>query len=602
MQDIFVGGVGGRVGKRPPRPGRILRRLAAVGVVAFIVLILGYVAFRRATSASPPSGTAPTATLGTDGNRLTLGNSSLERVGDLWVLRLSGDPYAIGYAEGRLLGRRIGDAGAILDGAVLGEELGEEPGEEGGIGGFFRYARLRWRYRVLADGIAAARKLEVAGLAAGYAVAGLPHARTYQHLLWRETALDTGHTPGRVEPIGGLTSGLAFVIGFAAGPTTPTAAPAAPPLGGLGHTVVGRSFGLAGAAGPAPTVVSFVFPALGPASGPTSGSEGERLPFARVGWAGDVGVVTGVNSEGIVVCVDPATTEDVHPGAAAPPLPHLARDVLERAHTLDEAIAVLQAVKPVGSGSFLLVDGKAGNWAIVERTPTKVAVSRPKKPAVIGDVLVLPDFAKDADNDRARRTRPGGARRERLDELIARGVAADPASVAAVLRDRRGKADARLPVGSGNAIDNLAQGHVAIVDATSLTLWVSEGPGATGPLRAFDLRHELLGEPIRAAVRGGLPPDPVADLGATRAVVLAQAETATAERAIRAGRWAVAGESAARALALAPDLAEAHRAAADVAREQGDSAAATEHYRRYLDLGPADPGAAGEVRAILGGP
>jgi hypothetical protein len=567
VQDIFLGA------KRPQRPGRLRRRLALGGAAVAALLVLGTVAFRRATSAQAPSGSAPGASLGTDGNRLTLGASSLEHSGDLWVLRLAGEPYALGYAEARLLGRSLGDGASALDVAILGED------PPAGVGGFFRDLGLRWRHRLLADGLAPARRLELAGLAAGWAAAGLPAAPSYQRLVWREAALDGGHAPGSLAPIGGVATGLAFVVGGAAP---------------LGHTVVGRTFAVGDPPGPGPLVVSFITPA------PDAG--GERLAFARVGWAGDVGVVTGVNAASVVVCVDPAVTEDVRAGAAAPPVTHVAREVLERAHDLDEAVTLLQAARPLGSASFLVVDGKAGTWAVVERTPTKVSVTRPRRAVAIGDALGAPDFTKDAENDRARRTRPGMARLGRVEELLARGVSADAAGVAQVLRDRHGRGDTRLPVGNGNAIDTLAAAHVAIVDATALTLWVAEGPGASGALRAFDLRHELLGEPPRAGVHGALAADAGADPAAARAVALGQLENAAAERDLRAGHTAAAAEHVVRALALAPELAEAHRSAGDVAREQGDATAAAEHYRRYLDLAPADPGAEGEVRAFLGGP
>src|SRR5262249_1180305 len=116
MQEIFLGA------RRPPRPGRIFRRIVAALVGAVIPLIIGWVVSRRAPGAWARSGTPGGTTLGTDGNRLTLGSSSLERVGEIWVLRLVGDPYTLGYAQGRLLGRAVGDGGAVLDAAMVGEE------------------------------------------------------------------------------------------------------------------------------------------------------------------------------------------------------------------------------------------------------------------------------------------------------------------------------------------------------------------------------------------------------------------------------------------------------------------------------------------------
>lgn len=563
MQEIFLGA------RRPPRPGRLARKLAIAGLIVAIASLIVYVVFNRITSVSAPSGSAPPGSLTVDGNRVALAGSSLERVGDLWVLRLAGEPFTMGYSAARLAGRLVGDGGAALDVAIYGEE------PRSGLGGFVDDLRARWRYRLLSGGMTEERRAELAGLAAGWQAAGLPLPPNYQRLMWREAALDIGRAPGSVAPTGGIASGLAFVLGGGAS---------------LGRVVVGRNFDLAAEPRPSPTVVSFVRPV------------GDLLAFARIGWSGEVGAVTGINSESIAICVDPAVTEDVRPDRAAPPIAQVGRDLLERAHNLDEAIALLQAARPLGSASYLIVDGKASTWAVVERSPTKISITRSKKPVAIGDVLVGADFAKDADNERARRTRPGSARLARLVELLGRTAVAEPAVAASILRDRRGKGDVRLPLGSGNALDDFVSGHVAIIDVTSLMLWVGEGPGAAGPMRAFDLRHELLGEPSRVGAQAPLAPDPTLDLAVARSTALGAAQVEAAARSMRLGRYALAAEQVVRALALAPELAEAHKLAGDLAREQGEASNQAEHYRRYLELGPADPTAESEARAALGGP
>src|SRR5262249_26832557 len=62
-----------------------------------------------------------------------------------------------------------------------------------------------------------------------------------------------------------------------------------------------------------------------------------KIAWAAIGWPGLVGVVSGVNAEGIAVMVNPARTADVRPTRAARPVSLVARTVLEQAKTLDEA-------------------------------------------------------------------------------------------------------------------------------------------------------------------------------------------------------------------------------------------------------------------------
>jgi hypothetical protein len=534
MGEILLGA------KRPQRPRRLARRLF---LGAAFVLALGvalWFAFRRATGYSEPGGDAPGGPLLAEGPRLTFQGSSVERVGPIWVLRGEGAPFLQGAAAARLLGRP--DA-AAFDVALLGDDPAT------GIGGAFHDIGLRWRLRLLHDAVPAARRQELAGLAAVWG----DEAPTYQRLVWREAAFDVGASPAFVArgAPGGVGSGLAFVL-----------AGSAP----LPRVVVGRAFTLPGAGGP---VVAFVKPASG-------------IPFARVGWAGEVGVLTGVNAESIAVAVNPATVQEVRPGVAAEPVALLARDILESAHSLEEAVATIQAAKPLGAASFLVVDGKAAAWAVVERTPSKAVVVRAKGPVAIGDVLVTGDLGKDAENERQKRLRP--RRLERLAELLAHPPGNDAAAAAAILRDRRGKGDTRLPFGSEAAIDDFGPGHVAIIDVTALTLWVGEGPGAAGAFRAFDLRHELGGEPPRAQ-GSALAAEAGTDAAAARAVVAAREELAEAALLLRRHQPAAAADRVERALALAPELPAAWKLAGDLKRLAGDVEGAQARYRHFLELG-----------------
>lgn len=564
MGEILLGS------KRPPRARKFVRSAILATIVLVFAAIVGWIAFRRATSYPVPRGSLPAEALAAEGPRLRLGPSSLERVGELWVLRLAGAPYTLGGARARLLGARASGADAALDAAIHGERA-----PSGWLARVRHEARVRWRFRLLADGLPEARRQELAGLAAGLRAAAVRDAPSYQRLVWRQAAIDVGVVPGHALPVGGVATGLAFAVG-----------------GGVeegGRVILGRAFALPGAVPPPEVVVTFAHP------------DG-AIPWAGVGWAAQIGVVTGVNAEGIAIAVAPAVGDDVRATAAAVPLLFVARDVLERARTLDEAIAILKEAKPLGAGAFLVVDGNARTFAVVERSPGHTAVTLGKKAQVVGDLLTAKEFEHDAENDRARRTWARAARVARVAALLAKTPQPEPAIAAAVLRDRASAEGAELPLGNGNAVDDLASQHVAIIDASSMLLWVAEGPGAAGPLRVFDLRAELRGEASRLTTTLELPADPTLDPARARQVQLARIELHAARRLQRRGRAAAAAEGAARALALAPDLPEAHKLAADLARARGDDQAAMASYRRFLELHPAEPADIEEARAVVGGP
>src|ERR1043166_3306858 len=91
------------VGRAPPRGRRALIALAFVGVC----LIVGYVVFLRATQIVPPpiddqERASAELPLEARGARAYVGNSWMGRERGVWEVHLEGEPYAIGWAHGRL--------------------------------------------------------------------------------------------------------------------------------------------------------------------------------------------------------------------------------------------------------------------------------------------------------------------------------------------------------------------------------------------------------------------------------------------------------------------------------------------------------------------
>ena len=319
-----------------------------------------------------------------------------------------------------------------------------------------------------------------------------------------------------------------------------------------------------------------------------------RIAWAAVGWAGELGVVTGVNADGIAVAVEPARTADVRPTRSARPVALLARAVLEQADTLDAAIKLVEGTPTLGAAVFVLVDGASGKWVIVERTPGKAIVERAPKQPAIGDVLTTNALAQDPDNDRARRLLASGTRVDRAARLV-RAPLPDVAAVAALLRDTRGVDDSARPPGHRGVIDDGRSAHVAIIDPATLELWVAD-PRAGGRMRGVR-------PPPRAARRrrsrdaagGHRRPTPRPTRIGPRRSRRARAALRDARDALARGDRDRAAEAVFRARTLAPLLPEAIELDAQVAQARGDDARAKQMYQQWLDSGADDP--AGEERA-----
>ncbi|HUH00937.1 MAG TPA: C45 family autoproteolytic acyltransferase/hydrolase [Kofleriaceae bacterium] len=569
------------IGTRRPSTTRNMRGLAIIALVLLIALIVAYVIFRRLVSYVEPEGSVPpdplvvTASAGSDRpTSLGFGRSSLSYAGRIGVLRLVGKPHTLGASQGRLLGDAVNRVTASLVPAI------DNTVSSGGwFGGSGHATRVRWRHRMLDDGIPGHQLLEIAGVVRG-THRSANSSPGYASFLRAQAALDVGAPPRSSDghDFRAMTRSLSFVATL---------------RGTSGdRLLIGRSLALPGAADGGDSAareltVSFV-----------RDSDDATIPYASVGWPGLVGVLSGINAEGIAVMVHPANAGDVRVTREAQPVPLLAREILEQARTLDDAVGILEQANPLGAAAFLIVDGNARTWAVVDRSPQTVSVARGKTPPVITDILTSSDFENDPENDRARRIRPSEMRARRAAQLLKVG-ASDPSAVVSILRDSRGPAGTPLPIGHRGAPQDLSAVHTAIFDASGMVLWVSEGPGASGRFRAFDLRYELRGEGARPAPPADLPADPEFDVGGAEAILSARADLRAARRAWNDDDRRQARELVQRALARAPHLPEALRLAGDYARRGGDHAAATAFYERYLAGGADDLAAEEEINALL---
>ena len=565
MPDLVIGGRRATV-PRPWRAGVIA--LAMLGVA----IIVGWFIYRRSVTYDMPGGevTGPISTLQTAPGAppsLMYGPSSLGWLGGLPVLRVSGDAHAMGAAHGRLLAPWLP---AVVRAASPSIE--HTVSDDGLLGSSTHGMRLAWRWRFIDDGLSDQDRRIVAGMTRGAAASAVE--ASFEDLVRDQAVLDVGVPSPRTDEAEqkSLAQSLTVIAHQAQAPA---------------RVWIGRTFALPGLDDGGEAEIPVV----------TIAHPDGRIAWAGVGWPGSAGVVTGINAQGIAVMVDPARTGDVRPTRTARPVALLARNVLEQAKTLDEAIKLIEGTPTLGAAVILLVDGASGTLVVVERTPTKAIVERAPKMAAFGDVLTTNALASDPENDRARRMLPTQSRVDRANKLV-RAPLADIAAMAAVLRDQRGLDESPRPAGHRGVIDDGRPAHTVILDPTSLEMWVAD-PRANGRMRAFDLRHELRGEGDRPAPPADLAADPAADPDRTPTLVAARADLREARAALADGDPARAAEACARARTRAPTLPEALELEAMIAQAHGDMVRARAAFEAWVEGGADDPKGEERARALL---
>jgi isopenicillin-N N-acyltransferase-like protein len=218
-----------------------------------------------------------------------------------------------------------------------------------------------------------------------------------------------------------------------------------------------------------------------------------QIPFASVAWPGLVGVVSGMNAEGVAIVVHGARAGA--PQAEGEPVVHALRRVLSTAHDTDEALRAL-AAQPAMVSHILILNDANGRAAVVERVPGRANFVRflPAKAATTNHFEG--PGAGDPKNLAVRGHTSTLSRRSRGDELLARlpaRLSTTDAVTDAVtlLRDRKGLGDANLALGDRSAINALIATHGVVMDTKSRILWVSESPHLLGRFVAFDLNSLL---------------------------------------------------------------------------------------------------------------
>jgi len=534
----------------------LLRATAVLAGLSIAAVLLGYRAYLSFTDLDPPDVEVTAAAFEVDptGRKLSYGRSWLDRDGKLWRMYLEGDPVAIGDARGRLTARLFSELDAEIRDAI-------DRRYGAWLESWTAAMVLRWDYRGADAYIDEAHRGELAAMAQALPEADGDRLDAYHRLFLYQCFHGLGQ---RLDDM--LLEGSMFAV-----------APGRTAAGEPGNLVIGRTLSVDLDRGSeADRIVTFHRP------------DG-RYPFVSVGWAGLVGVVTGINARGVYVSVNAARTDD--PLEEGAPLPLVLRDVLERADTMEQAIEILLEAELRTSGIVLVGDGVQRKAAVVElsardREDRRVVRGEDEAMVWATDHMVAEAFDSDSANDWVRRYTSSGHRFDRLEELLSRPEPMDPERAAAILRDRRGPADAPLGLGNRNALDNLATTHAVVIDATAMVLWVSEGPSVLGRFQAIDLRRTLARDEGPMAPLDDLAPDPLLFSEEYRDYEEAIEAIAHAQKLLGRGLAQHAKWSAEVALALAPDVGELHRLLGDIERELGNLDDARTHYKRYLDLVP----------------
>jgi len=432
---------------------RVLRYAFFGLVLACAALSITHGVVRTLGAIEPPAIEVPTAErTETDGIRRAGTNYALRRNG-IWEVGLRGRPEEIGWAHGKLLYEQM-------------------VANEGRLFGAFEQAIPSWPLRTLVldlavfgyrdvnHGMSAERQRELAAQARSFSPD--PYERffpTFQRFVYLSALYDIS---------------LSFEYSPLIGCTTFTADEAHSSAGG---PLLARAFDFeVDDIFDEQKAVFFV-------------REDGQIPFASVAWPGLVGVVSGMNAEGVAIVVHGARAGETT--TTGEPVVHALRRVLSTTRTTAEALAALAAKQPMVS-HLVIVNDRHGDARAIERIPGREPFAR-TLPGVMAVTNHLEGPARDdPKNQRVLSSTSTQDRRARGDALIR--LAQAPVGVidlVAWLRDQNAADGASLPPGDRRAIDAMIATHGVVMNTKTRELWVSQSPHLSGKFVRFELERLL---------------------------------------------------------------------------------------------------------------
>lgn len=241
----------------------------------------------------------------------------------------------------------------------------------------------------------------------------------------------------------------------------------------------------------------------------------EGIPYMSVSWPGMIGVVSGMNKEGITVTINAGKSKI--PLTAKTPISLVTREILQYAKNIDEAIAIAKKRKVFVSESILVGSAADKNAVIIEVSPKNFGVYRVQN---TNRVLCTNHFQSEAYKEDKRNQKHieeshSEYRYERLQELLQEEKKMTPEKMASILRNRSGLKDENIGYGNEKALNQLLAHHAVIFSPQKKLVWVSSNPYQLGEFVCYDLNEifsdKPLSQSLQAKTKLNIVRDPFAD-------------------------------------------------------------------------------------------
>ncbi len=369
-----------------------------------------------------------------------------------WELYVDGDPYELGLKTGSLTQELFNQQEHIFIKKI--DELVPSKGKQNLLRKF-----LAWFNRKMYLNIDDQYKAEILGMSQ-YASKDFDHiAEAYPRVMYFHGAHDIGHALQDLALVG--------CSSFAAwGDQTED-----------GKLIIGRNFDFyAGDEFAKNKIIAFVKP-----------DEGHN--FMSVTWGGFIGVLSGMNDQGLTVTINAGKSN--FPLIAKTPISLVTREILQYASTIEEAIAIAKKREVFVSESIFVGSAKDKRAAIIEVSPKNFGVYEVENSnqLICSNHFQSSAYAEDKKNQKHVLESHSQYRYEKMEELLEENPKVTPEISVDILRNKEGLDDKEIGYGNEKALNQLLAHHGIVFKPEDLMVWVSSNPYQLGEFVAYDLKE-----------------------------------------------------------------------------------------------------------------
>lgn len=367
-----------------------------------------------------------------------------------WELYVDGNPYELGLKTGSLTQELFKRQEQIFVDKI--DSLVPSKGKQKLLRKF-----LAWFNRKMYHNIDEQYKAEIYGMSK-YASKDFDYiAKPYQRVMYFHGAHDIGHALKDLALVG--------CSSFAAWDDHTED----------GKMIIGRNFDFyVGDEFAKNKIIAFVNP-----------DEGHK--FMSVTWGGFIGVLSGMNDQGLTVTINAGKSD--FPLVAKTPISLVTREILQYASTIDEAIAIAKKREVFVSESIFVGSAKDKRAAIIEVSPKNFGVYEVENSnqLICSNHFQSAAYANDKKNQTHILESHSQYRYERMEELLDETPKVTPEIAVDILRDKKGLDDKRIGYGNEKALNQLLAHHSIVFQPEDLKVWVSSNPYQLGEFVAYDL-------------------------------------------------------------------------------------------------------------------